>query len=590
MKRIAIIRKDRCNPEGCGNFLCIRYCPINRKGEDCIYHAEDGKAGISEELCIGCMICVHKCPFDAIDIINLPEAFKIQPIHRYGENKFVLFSLPTPIPGKVVGIIGKNAIGKSTALKILAGILKPNLGMEREAAHEEVLDYFKGTEAQRFFEQVHAGKISVAYKPQTVDLIPKSFSGTVRQLLEKVNETKKMNEVVSALALDNFLETPIGNVSGGELQKIAIAATLLKKANLYIFDEPTSYLDIKQRIKVAEIIRSLVNPDDPAKAQNAVLVIEHDMISLDYMTDLVHIMYGKEGSFGVVSMPKSTKEGINVYLGGHLKEENVRFRDYKIQFEVKAPVEVKVRAILTVWSELHKKLGTFSLRAMPGELPKHLVVGVLGENGIGKTSFIKLLAGVVAPDSGTLDTTVHVSYKPQYLESSSDALVQNILSDANSDYTNEIIKPLELTQLFTKQLNELSGGELQRVAIANCLSKKAHLYLLDEPSAYLDVEQRLAVSKVIKHFAEMKDISILVVDHDLLFLDYLSDKLLVFTGEPALSGTAQGPFSMEQGMNMLLSHLGISLRRDEQSHRPRINKLNSYKDREQKAAGKLYYQ
>jgi ATP-binding cassette subfamily E protein 1 len=589
MKRIAIMRKDRCNPEGCGNFLCMRYCPINRKGEDCIYKAEDGKAGISEALCIGCMICVHKCPFDAIDIINLPEAFNEQPIHRYGENLFVLFSLPTPIPGKVVGIVGKNGIGKSTALKILAGVLKPNLGMEREATDEETLHYFRGTEAQRFFESVQAGKIKIAYKPQAVDLIPKSCKGTVKQLLEKVDETKKMKEVTEALALHHFLDTAIDQVSGGELQRIAIAATLLKKANLYIFDEPTSYLDIKQRLKVAEIIRELVNPEDPEKAENSVLVIEHDLISLDYMTDLVHIMYGKEGSFGVVSQPKTTKEGINIYLGGHLPAENVRFRDYKIQFDVKAPMDVKTRSILTSWPTLTKQQGKFTLDIQPGDLHKHLVVGILGENGIGKTTFVKLLAGVIAPDNGTIDTAITVSYKPQYLNGSSEELVQIVLADAVQNYTNEIMKPLEILPLLNKQLNQLSGGELQRVAIAEALSKKAHLVLLDEPSAYLDVEQRLAVSKVIRYFVEMRGISVFVVDHDVLFLDYISDKLVVFTGKPAIAGTATGPFAMESGMNQMLSHLGISLRRDEFSHRPRINKRNSYKDREQKAAGKLYY-
>lgn len=501
----------------------------------------------------------------------------------------MLFSLPIPIPGKVVGIVGKNGIGKSTAFKILAGILKPNLGMEREATPEEIVDYFRGTEAQRYFENIRAGKIKVAYKPQTVDLIPKSFQGTVLELLEKVNETGKLKEVVEQLELKHFLDTPIAHVSGGELQRIAIAATLLKKANLYIFDEPTSYLDIKQRLKVADIIRSLVDPTDPAKAENAVLVIEHDLISLDYMTDLVHIMYGKEGSFGVVSMPQSSKEGINVYLDGHLKGENVRFRDSKIQFSVKAPLDVKARALLTSWPSLEKKQGRFSLSVAAGELQKHLVIGVLGENGIGKTTFVKILAGVLKPDTGVVDTAISVSYKPQYLESTSEALVQTVLADAIQHYTTEIIKPLDLLSLFPKQLNELSGGELQRVAIAAALSKHASLILLDEPSAYLDVEQRLAVSKVIRHFVEVKGISVLVVDHDLLFLDYISDKLLVFSGQPAVAGTAAGPFPMEQGMNQLLSHLGISLRRDEHSHRPRINKFGSYKDREQKAAGKLYY-
>ncbi len=589
MKRIAIIRKDRCNPEGCGHFLCIRYCPINRKGEDCIYKADDGKAGISEALCIGCMICVHKCPFDAIDIINLPENFEGHPIHRYGENKFVLFSLPIPIPGKVVGILGKNGIGKSTAIKILAGVEKPNLGMDREATFEELLQYFKGTEAQRFFEHVCDGKITVAYKPQHVDMIPHAFQGTARELLEKANQTGNLPAVVDALSLQNILDTPIDKVSGGELQRVAIAATVLKKANLYIFDEPTSYLDIKQRLKVAHIIRSLVDTDDPEKAQNAVLVIEHDLISLDYMTDLVHIMYGKPGSFGVVSQPKSTKEGVNVYLEGYLPDQKIRFRDMKIVFDVKAPVDTTTQTVLTTWPALKKELGPFHLGVAPGTLHKHLVVGILGENGIGKTTFVKLLAGVEKPDYGAIDTAMTVAYKPQYLQNDSEELVQTVVAEALEKYKKEIIIPLEIESLLLKQLRELSGGELQRVAIAAALGKQAHVVLLDEPSAYLDVEQRLALSKVIRQFVETKGMTVLVVDHDLLFIDYISDNLLVFSGKPALAGTVSGPFPMETGMNALLSQLDISLRREGISHRPRINKKGSYKDREQKAAGKFYY-
>jgi ATP-binding cassette, sub-family E, member 1 len=290
-----------------------------------------------------------------------------------------------------------------------------------------------------------------------------------------------------------------------------------------------------------------------------------------------------------VSLPKSTKEGINVYLGGYLKDQNIRFRDTKITFDVKASVDTKTRGVLTSWPELTKKKGNFSLTATPGDLHKQLIVGILGENGIGKTSFVKLLAGVEKPDEGIVDGEMTVSYKPQYLENDSDALVQAVLHEAVKKYEGELIVPLEIEPLLLKQLNELSGGELQRVAITAALSKKAQLVLLDEPSAYLDVEQRLAVSKTIRNFVEAKGISVLVVDHDLLFLDYLSDKLLVFSGEPAVAGTVAGPYSMEKGMNGLLKQLGISLRRDELSRRPRINKVGSYKDREQKSAGTLYY-
>ena len=127
---------------------------------------------------------------------------------------------------------------------------------------------------------------------------------------------------------------------------------------------------------------------------------------------------------------------------------------------------------------------------------------------------------------------------------------------------------------------------MQRVAIAHCLSQDANLFLLDEPSAYLDIEQRLLISKIIKNLAWERDITILVVDHDLMFLDYISNKLIVFSGTPAREGHLEGPLKMEDGMNLFLKSLNITLRRDITSHRPRINKPGSVKDREQKAEDK----
>jgi len=138
MVRIAIINKEKCSSKECGDFVCKRVCPVNRQGKECIVTSFDHKAQINEELCIGCGICVPKCPFKAIDIINLPESLKYDPIHRFGKNQFALFSLPTPVMGKVVGIIGRNGIGKSTAIKILSGNLKPNFGETKEASYEEI--------------------------------------------------------------------------------------------------------------------------------------------------------------------------------------------------------------------------------------------------------------------------------------------------------------------------------------------------------------------------------------------------------------------------------------------------------------------
>lgn len=579
MTRIAVVEKMKCFPVKCGNYLCIRLCPINRTGTDCIVVDSDKKISIIEETCTGCGICVHRCPFGAINIINLPEALDKPPIFRYGKNGFALYNLPTPSFGKVVGIIGRNGIGKSTAVKILAGVLKPNMGQfDKEIDDKEVISYFKGTEAHLFFEKVHKGEITLSYKPQQVDLIPKQYAGKVKDLLKKVDEKGEMEKIVDMLDLRAVIETDIDKISGGELQRVAIAACVLKKANVYFLDEPTSFLDIKQRLKVASFIRDL------ADEKTSVVVIEHDLIMLDYMSDVVHIMYGQEGVYGVVSQVKATKGGINTYLEGYLKEENVRFRDKKIVFNEKPPEEFGKDLTLTEWEDIDERLGQFHLRAKSGTVTRHDVIGILGENGIGKTTFVKILAGVIKTKGNVKD--LRIAYKPQYLDQS-DEYVADVLKGVLK--YEVLFRPLNLKELMEQKLSELSGGQLQRVYLAKTLSEDADLFLLDEPSAYLDVEQRLVAAKIVRQMMFDRGKAAIVVDHDLLFLDYLSKRLIVFSGVPAVEGLAVGPLSMEAGMNLFLSTVNITFRRDEENGRPRANKLGSQMDSKQKSEKKLYY-
>jgi len=140
-----------------------------------------------------------------------------------------------------------------------------------------------------------------------------------------------------------------------------------------------------------------------------------------------------------------------------------------------------------------------------------------------------------------------------------------------------------------QNLVDLSGGERQRVAIAACLSEDADLYLLDEPSAHLDVEQRVRATTAIRRYAENHDATVLVIDHDIYMIDLLADRLMVFDGEPAEAGYASKPQAMRAGMNDFLSDLEITFRRDERTGRPRINKPDSQKDRQQKRDGEYYY-
>ncbi len=580
--RIAIINRDRCQPRKCSRE-CEYFCPPVRTGDETIVF-EDGKPLITESLCVGCGICVRKCPFGAITITNLPEEME-DPVHRYGQNGFALYGLPVPVNGRVTGLLGPNGIGKSTAVSILSGILRPNLG--KNASWDDVFARFSGSALGDYLKKVAEKGVKTSYKPQYVDRIPKSYSGEVRGLLEKTDERGALSDLVERLSLDKLLDRGISSLSGGELQRVAIAATAAREADFYFFDEISPYLDIYQRINVARILQSL--------AQNrAVMVVEHDLALLDLLAENVHLIYGVPGAYGVITRPKGVRVGINQYLRGNLPEENVRFRDTSIRFEVHAPRLEKEIPVLIAYDAFTVQYSAFRLQAEPGIIRRGEVVGILGPNGIGKSTYIRVLAGVEKPTAGSFDSQLRVSYKPQYLKADSDVTVQGLLRSVTHDfdssfYQTEILRPMGLEMLMDQALTELSGGELQRVAITACLSRPADLYLLDEPSAHLDVEQRMMAAKVMRRFAESSEKTVLVVDHDIYLIDLLAERLMVFEGEPGALGIAHTPLEMREGMNSFLKAINITFRRDEETRRPRVNKPDSRLDRTQKEQGEYYY-
>jgi ATP-binding cassette subfamily E protein 1 len=543
---------------------------------------------ISEELCSGCGICTNRCPFNAVSIINLPEALE-DPIHRYGQNQFELFGLPTIREGSVVGLLGPNGIGKSTIIRILSGELHPNLGKyDEEVPWEDVINFFKGSQLQSYFQKLSAGELKVVHKPQMVDLLPKFVKGNVDDLLTSVDQRKRLDFVQEALQLDPIMKREIANLSGGELQRVAIAAAVLRKADFYYFDEPTSWLDVKQRLNAVQVIREL------ADEGKSILVIEHDLAALDAISDYVHILYGQPGGYGVVSHMRGVRVGINTYIGGYLREENVRFRKQPIEFHVRPPTaEIQTEA-LSSYSSLEKSYDGFHLEVEDGKVQHDEILTAFGPNGIGKTTFAKMLAGVEKPDEGKIQKKVKISYKPQYLVSDYSGTVQEFLYTTAPNFgTNlfktEIMKPFLLEELLEKKMDELSGGELQRLSVAISLSQEADIYLFDEPTAYLDVEQRLRAARAIRRVIESRDAAALIVDHDIVFIDYISSRAMVFTGQPGVEGHATSPMDLRSAMNKFLAEVGITFRRDKETRRPRVNKQDSYLDREQKEKGEYYY-
>ncbi|NWJ43073.1 ribosome biogenesis/translation initiation ATPase RLI [Marine Group I thaumarchaeote] len=590
-QRVAVLDKELCQPKKCG-LECIKYCPVNKSGADCIVlNEETNKALIDEDICNGCGICVKVCPFEAITIVNLATELATDKIHQYGQNSFRLYKLPTPKKGEVIGLLGRNGMGKSTVINILSGNLKPNLGKFDEPPEwDEILKFYSGTELKSHFEKIKDGQISASIKPQQVYNIAQVFDGTGKELLEKYDERGIANQLIKALDLKNSVGQNVKELSGGELQRLAVAVTSVKDADFYFFDEPSSYNDIYQRMGVARVIQNL------AKTGKSVMVVEHDLTLLDYVSDLIEVLYGVSSAYGIVSGVLSTKVGINVFLDGYLPNENIRFRDKKFSFDVSTTTGQFLDAETVIkYPILEKKYSAFSVTVEAGQVHKGEVLGILGANSLGKTTMMKMIANVEKPDFGSVDTKIKIAYKPQYLSNDIDVDVISVLNKANeglvegSQEEEQIVEPLKIKKLYNKSIKNLSGGELQKVSIVTCLLQKADLYALDEPSAFLDVEDRIAVAKFIQRFTRSYEKSAMIIDHDVQLLDLVSDSMVIFEGTPGINGHASSPLPKVESMNKFLKSLNITFRRDEKSQRPRVNKENSRLDKIQKAESNFYY-
>ena len=590
--RVAVLDKDLCQPKKCG-LECIKYCPVNKSGADCIILNEEvKKAQIDEDVCNGCGICVKVCPFDAITIVNLASELAADKIHQYGPNSFRLYKLPTPRKGEVVGLLGRNGMGKSTVVNILSGNLKPNLGRyENPPEWDEILKHYSGTELKSHFDKIKNKQLRASIKPQQVHHVAQAFDGTGKELIEKYDERGISRELIKELGLENSMEQNLKELSGGELQRLSIAAVASKDTEFYFFDEPSSYNDVFQRKSVARVIHSL------AKIGKSVMVVEHDLTLLDYLSDYIELLYGEPAVYGIVSNVLSTKIGINVFLDGYLPTENVRFRDKKFSFDVSSSStdEFQEGSEIMSYPKLEKKYPSFSVTIEPGRVRKGEVLGIMGANALGKTTLMKMIAGVEKPDIGEIDKKIKIAYKPQYLQNDIDAEVIALLDKANggpiegSQEEEQILEPLKIKKLYNKSVKNLSGGELQKISVAACLLQKVDLYALDEPSAFLDVEDRITIAKFLQKFVRSFGKSAIVIDHDIQLMDLISDSMIIFEGVSGLSGHATSPMPKADAMNRFLKSLDMSFRRDEKSLRPRVNKLESRLDKNQKSSGNFYY-
>ena len=381
------------------------------------------------------------------------------------------------------------------------------------------------------------------------------------------------------------------------------------------------------------------------------------------------------------------REGINVFLAGFVPTENLRFREEALSFKVAVDTSESESAVAAAsaaaaasssskskkgkekaggegegggegddsaatavvggkryarftYPAMTKTQGSFKLTVESGDFTDSEIIVMLGENGTGKTTLIRMLGGLLPPDDDGIEVPQFgVSYKPQKISPKFPGSVRELLHKRIRDaylhpqFVSDVMRPLLIEPLMDQAVLNLSGGELQRVAITLALGAPADIYLIDEPSAYLDSEQRIVAAKVIKRFIMHAKKTAFIVEHDFIMVSrfffeffnmfflaglgarkrgdrkekkshidlkkktnnqtqqatYLADRVIVYDGEPSVRATAHRPQSLLSGMNSFLKALDITFRRDPTHYRPRINKLGSTKDQEQKSAGSYYY-
>ncbi|QYH19329.1 energy-dependent translational throttle protein EttA [Corynebacterium aquatimens] len=485
-------------------------------------------------------------------------------------------------PGAKIGVVGPNGAGKSSLLKIMAGIDQPNNGeafLQPGATVGILMQEPPLTEDKTVRENVEEGLGEIFEKKQRFEQIAEEMATNYSdELMEEMGKLQEELDAADAWEVDSKIEqamealrcppsdSPVTNLSGGERRRVALAKLLLSEPDLLLLDEPTNHLDAESVLWLEKHLQTY---------PGAVLAITHDRYFLDNVAEWIcevdrGKLYPYEGNYSTYLEKKAERLEVagkkDQKLQKRLKSElewvrsspkarqaknKARLERYeemaaeaeqyrKLDFEeIQIPTPPRLGNKVVEVNELDKGFdGRVLIKDLSFTLPRNGIVGVIGPNGVGKTTLFKTIVGLEEPDDGTVDAgeTVKLSYVDQNRANiDPEKTVWEVVSDGLDYITvgqNEMPSRAYLSAFGFKGPDQqkpskvLSGGERNRLNLALTLKQGGNLILLDEPTNDLDVETLGSLENALQKFPGCA----VVISHDRWFLDRTCTHILAWEG------------------------------------------------------------
>ena len=474
---------------------------------------------------------MHGCSNEVMGISAMIEIENLS--FKYSmDDDYILKNINLSVhKGECVLLCGKSGCGKSTLLKTINGIIPEFCNGEIDGSVEVCgMNTFE-TEIYKISEKV--GSVFQNPKTQfyTTNTTDEIAFGLENYGLERTKINKKIEEVKETLKIEPLMNRNIFELSGGEKQKIAIASVYALDPEIFVFDEPSSSLDIDSMKELSNII-------DKLKAVGKTIIIaEHRLWYLKNVAD--RAIYLENG--------KITKEYSMEEIQSLSEEERLRTGLRHTSFQ-NSNLDIKEKSLINVLeleiNELlykRNKQTIFRIDSLKFESEK--IVGIVGNNGIGKSTFAKIVCGLEKQSSGTICKNNRMLCSKERIRNSllvmqeinnqlfTDTVYDEICLTSDIDEENKInicMADMQIDKLKKKNPHTLSGGQKQRVVILSALLSNKNLLFFDEPTSGLDYASMKVVAENIKKFKEKKQL-ILIISHDMEFLEEVCDKVIFFS-------------------------------------------------------------